>query len=395
MLGDALKLLDIMIKDVKISSIYDSRKKKTIKVSLKTGKGIYTASAASGTSEGKYEAKTLPIKTVLKNFPKIKKKFVGKNEKDTDKIIEDIGIGKIGAHLSIALSIAGLRAVSNNIVYKFLNPKSKSFPLPLTNIIGGGVHKGYTSEQEFLVFPKNAKTMKDAIRTNLSIWKEVGKILKLQGIVTGKNYECAWTCKLGDIETLELLYAVAGRSEAGIGIDFAASEFYNKGFYIYKNPKRKLSPEEQLEFILDLIRTYKIAYVEDPFHEDDFEHFSELTKKVKCLVIGDDLFATQADRLKMGVKKKSGNGIIIKPDQAGTVSRTLKTVKIAKKSKFVTIVSHRSGETSDDFISDLVIGIGSPLIKSGIYGKERMTKFDRLIKIWNRVKKPNMSRLNY
>jgi enolase len=382
-----------MIKSIKVSQIFDSRKKKTVKVLLKTEKGTYIASAASGTSEGKYEAKTLNIKDALKNFEKIKNNFINKNEKDVDKIIEEIGIEKFGAHLSIALSIAGLRAISNNKVYKFLNPKAKSLPLPLGNVVGGGVHKGYTSEQEFLVFPKNAKTMKEAVITNLSIWKEFGEILKSHGIKAGNNYEGAWTCNLNDIETLELLYAVAKKEKAGIGIDFAASEFYKDGFYFYKNPKRKLSPEKQLEFVLDLIKTYKISYVEDPFHEDDFKHFSELTRKAKCLVVGDDLFATQSRRLEIGIKIKAGNGIIIKPDQAGTVSRVLKAVKIAKKSKFATIVSHRSGETMDDFISDLAVGIKSPLIKCSIHGKERKAKYDRLLEIWKKTKNPKMAKV--
>ena len=310
-----------MIKGIRASQILDSRKKKTVKVVLKTDRGIYTASAASGTSEGKYEAKALDIRAALKNFKKIKKRFIKRSEKNVDRIIEDIGIENIGAHLSISLSIAGFRAVSNNKVYSFLNPKAKTFPLPLGNVIGGGAHKGYTSEQEFLVFPKNAKTMKEAIETNLSIWKEFGKILKIHGIKAGNNYEGAWMCKLNDIRALELLYAVANRENAGIGIDFAASEFYKDGYYHYKHLNRKFSPGDQLEFVLNLINTYNIKYVEDPFHEDDFKHLTELTRKADCMIVGDDLFVTQANRLQLGIEKKAGNSIIIKPDQAGTVSR--------------------------------------------------------------------------
>ncbi|MFH1474194.1 MAG: enolase [Candidatus Aenigmatarchaeota archaeon] len=382
-----------MIKDIRASQVLDSRKKKTVKVILKTDKGTYTASAASGTSEGKYEAKALDIKTALKNFKTIKKKFIKRNEKDIDNIIEDIGIENIGAHLSISLSIAAFRAVSKNKVYSFLNSKAKTFPLPLGNVIGGGAHKGYTSEQEFLVFPKNAKTMKEAIETNLSIWKEFGEILKSHGIKAGNNYEGAWICKMNDIQALELLYAVANRENAGIGIDFAASEFYKDGFYHYKHLDRKLSPGEQLDFVLSLINTYDIKYVEDPFHEDDFKHLTELTKKTDCMIVGDDLFVTQAKRLQLGIEKKAGNGIIIKPDQAGTVSRVLETVKLAKKSNFSTVVSHRSGETMDDFISDLAVGIGSPLIKCGIFGKVRKAKHDRLMEIWKKTKSPRMAKI--
>ena len=381
-----------MIKNLSISKIFTSCNSRTIKVSIKTEKGIFSASSPLGTSKGKYEAKILNVNTIVKNFPKIKKKFIRKNERDIDKIIEKIGIETIGANLSLALSIAGLRASSDNNVYKFLNPSAKTFPYPLGNVIGGGAHKGYTSEQEFLVTNK-AKTIKEAIETNLSIWKEIGKILKSRNILIGNNYEGAWMCKLNDIDTLDLLSKVAEQSGGRIGIDFASNQIYKKGKYFYLHPERKLSPEEQLEFVLDLIKTYNLFYVEDPFHENDFKHFAELTRKSKCLVVGDDIFATQPSRIKLGVKTKAGNAIIIKPDQVGTLSKTLKTVKIAKKANFKTVVSHRSRDTIDSFISDLAVGIESPIIKCGIYGKERKAKLDRLIEIWNKIEKPRMSKL--
>lgn len=382
-----------MIRDVSISTILNSRREKTIKVSIKTDKGVYNASSPSGKSIGKWEAKTLSIKNILKNFPKIKKNFIDKNEREVDNIIERIGINKIGANLSTALSIASLRAVSSNKVYKFLNPSARNFPYPLGNVIGGGVHRGYTSEQEFLIIPRKAKTIKEVIETNLSIWKGVGKILKSKKVLFGKNDEGAWMCKLSDIKTLDLLSDIAEDYGARIGIDFAAYQIYKNGVYFYLHPNRKFSPEKQLDFVKDLIKTYKIFYVEDPFHQSDFKNFSELTEKVKCLIASDDLIGTQPSRLKIGIKKKAGNAVIIKPDQAGTVSKTLKTIEIAKKAKFTIIVSHRSGETTDNFISDLAVATNSPLIKCGIYGRERVAKLNRLIEIWNSVKNPKMFKL--
>ena len=379
-----------MIEDVRLKQILNSCGKKTFRVKLITDSGEFAAAAASGTSEG---IKSVDLDKIFRLFPRYKPQFVGQDEKQVDKIIEGIGLEKLGAHLSIALSMAGMRAVSNNDVYEFLNPGKKVFPLPLGNVIGGGAHKGYLTEQEFLVFPKKAKSMEEAVKTNQMIWEEVGKVLKSKNLVDGNNFEGAWMCKLDDIKTLELLSKVANDHGAGIGMDFAASEYFRNGVYYYKNPERKLSSEKQLEFVLGLIEAYNLEYVEDPFHEDDFKNFSLLTKKAKTLIVGDDLFVTQEDRLKQGVKNKAGNGIIIKPDQAGTLSRTLKTVKLADKSKFSTIVSHRSGETMDFFISDLAVGIGSPLIKCGISGKEREAKHDRLIEIWNKVKKPSLSKL--
>jgi len=377
-----------MIKDIKISEIRNSLQEKTIKIFLKTEKGVFSASTPSGTSKGSYETKILDIKEIKKIFPKIKKKFIGREEKEVDDIIERIGIEKIGANFSLSLSIAAIRALTKNDAYQFFTDEAKFFPYPIGNVIGGGSHGGYLSEQELLVIPLKAKTIKEAVKTNLSIWKEVGKILK--PFIIGKNRENAWICKLNDLKSLEILSKIAEEFGARVGIDFAANNIYKHDRYYYLHPDRNFSVDNQLKFVLDLIKTYKLVYVEDPFYENDFEIFSELTKKVKCLVVGDDLFATQPERLKIGVKKRAGNAVIIKPDQAGTVSKTLKTIKIAKKSGLVTVVSHRSIETNDNFISDLAVGIESPLIKCGVYGKERESKLNRLIKIWKKIKNPKM-----
>jgi enolase len=376
-----------MIKDISLSEIYNSCGDKSIKVSIKNENGIFFASPPSGTSTGTYEAKTLDLDMIKKIFPKIKKKFLCKEEKEVDKIIESIGIKNIGSNLSLALSIAAIRALTKNNAYKFFN-NSETFPYPLGNTIGGGAHGGYVSEQEFLVIPLKARTMKEAIKTNLSIWKEIGKTLK--PFITGRNRENAWICKLNDIKSLEVLEDIAEDFGARIGIDFAANNIFKDGRYYYRHPDRNFSAEDQLEFVLDLIKVYKLAYVEDPFIENDFEHFAELTKKAKCLVVGDDIFATQSSRLKLGIKKNAANAIIIKPNQAGTISRTLETVKIAKKANYVTVVSHRSCETNDSFIADLAVGIDSPIIKCATYDK---AKFKRLAEIWNKTKKPKMASL--
>lgn len=380
-----------MIKDITLSEIYNSCKEKTIKVSIKTENGIFSASSPSGTSKGKYEAKTLDFKTIKKNFPKIKKKLIGKREVEVDRTVEKIGIGKVGANLSIALSIASLRAISKNNPYVFLKHDAKFFPFPLGNTIGGGAHSGYPSEQEFLVLPVKAKTIKEAIKTNLAVWKETEYYLK--PFITGRNKENAWMCKLNDLKSIEVLSKIAEEFEARVGIDFAASQIYKNGRYYYQHPDRNFSAEDQLDFVLNLIRTYKLVYVEDPFHENDFKHFVELTRKAKCLVVGDDTFATQPSRLRIGIRKKAGNAVIIKPNQAGTVSKTLETVKIAKEGGFATIVSHRSCETEDSFIADLALGTESPFIKCGVYGKEREAKLNRLVEIWNKTKNPEMVKI--
>jgi enolase len=380
-----------MIKDIILSELYNSCEEKTIKVSIKTEGGTFSAAPPSGTSKGSYEATSLETEEIKKIFPKIKKRFLKKEEKEIDEIIEKIGIEKIGANLSLALSIAAVRAITKNNPYISFTGEQESFPYPLSNTIGGGSHGGYMSEQEFLVLPIKAKTIKEAIKTNLSIWKEVGETLK--PFLTGRNRENAWMCHLNDLKALEILTDIAKNYGAKVGIDFAANSMYN-GRYYYKHPDRNFSTEDQLDFVIKLIRSYKLIYVEDPFHEDDFESLAELKKKVNCLVTGDDFFATQVHRLMIGVRKNAGNAIIIKPNQVGTLKKTLETINLAKKTNFVTVVSHRSCETEDSFISDLAVGTGSPIIKCSIYGKEREAKFNRLEEIWNKVEKPKMANLN-
>lgn len=379
-----------MITGIVLSEIYNSCKGKSVRVSIKTDKGTFFASSPSGTSTGSHEAKTLDVERIKRMFPGIKKKFIGKEESSIDEIIEGIGIERMGANLSIALSMAAMKAATNNNPYKFFN-KSDSFPYPLGNTIGGGAHGGYLSEQEFLILPVKAKTIKESVELNLSIWKSMGLILK--PFLIGKNKENAWMCKLNDLKSLEMLSNVAEDFGARVGIDFAANNIYN-GRYYYKHPDRNFSADQQLDFVLDLIRVYKLAYVEDPFQENDFVHLAELTRKAKCLVTGDDYFTTQASRLKLGIKKKAGNAIIIKPNQVGTVSKTLETVNLAKKAGYTTIVSHRSCETDENFIADLAVGTQSPIIKCATYGKEREAKFKRLEEIWKRTRKPKMSSLN-
>lgn len=379
-----------MIKGLKLGHVYNAVKEKAVKVSLTTQNGTFCACSPSGSSAGAYEARKLNMQDVAKVFPSVKKRLISSDESEIDSILEKMGVNRIGANLSIALSIAAVRSMTGNDAYKFFG-KPRKFPLPLGNVIGGGAHKGFTSEQEFLLIPSKAKNAMEAAKINQDIWKEIGEMTRK--IRHGNNYEGAWICDMDDIETLNLISAIAEDHGAKVGIDFAASEMLKKGKYVYKNPSRSLTPDEQLDFVLCLIKTYKLAYVEDPFEENDFGRFAELTRKAKCLVTGDDLFVTNVKRLETGIKKKAGNAIIIKPDQIGLVSSTLKTVKLAKKNGYATIVSHRSRDTTDGFIADLAIGTSSPLLKCGIHGKERVAKTNRLIEIWKKVNSPVISRV--
>ncbi|MCD6477206.1 MAG: hypothetical protein J7K26_03565 [Candidatus Aenigmarchaeota archaeon] len=364
-----------MIKDIYIEKIYNSRKEPTIKVILETEYGIYCGEAPSGASKSSYEVKYKPISQINKIYQKYVNFFLNKSENIVDKKIHQIGINKLGGNFSIALSIAALKARSKGNVWKFLNPNARFMPFPLGNVMGQWNKK---SIQEFLVCSKE-KSIEKCIKENSEIHIEIGNYLKKKRLSKGLNYEGAWIPKFNDIKALDLLSRVTDNYNSRIGIDIAASGFYKNKKYHYQG--KKYDKGDWLEFIKDLIKTYKLFYVEDPFHENDFESFEELKRKTKCLIVGDDLIATNPDRIKKAIKKI--NSVIIKPNQVGTVSKTLETVKIANKNKIKCIVSHRSGETFDTFIADLAVGINAPLIKCGIYGRERFVKLERLIKIWD------------
>ncbi len=367
-----------MIKDVSAGAIYNSRGEKTIRASVMTERGVFSASAPSGKSRGKHEAKVVDAERAVKQIIKIRNFLRGKREDDHDRI--DVFLEKFSANISTAVSMACWRASFNNDMYKF-NRTVKGFPFPVGNVIGGGVHGGYTSIQEFLVIPLKARTIKEAIETNFSIWRIVGRMLSSNGRVAGRNDEGAWIAKLDDLKVLELLSRVAGEYGAAIGVDFAASQLYSGGKYVYRHHFKRIRQEDQIEFVRYLIDAYKLVYVEDPFHENDFDSFHELTRKTKACIVGDDLYATQPKRISRA--RRESSGVIIKIDQAGTVTKAMEVSDIARLKRMKRVVSHRSGETGDSFISDFSVAIGSEFIKCGVAGGERVEKLNRLMQIWN------------
>ena len=170
----------------------------------------------------------------------------------------------------------------------------------------------------------------------------------------------------------------------GVGLDFASSSLWNpkKEVYEYVGEDKKRGKDEQLDYVLSLIEKFKLVYVEDPFHEDDFESFVELTSKAKnCLICGDDLFVTNKKKLELGVKLKAANSLIVKPNQVGTVSDTWETIKLAKAFNYVPVISHRSGETTSNHIAHLAVAFGCPIIKTGVVGGERIAKLNELLRI--------------
>lgn len=263
------------------------------------------------------------------------------------------------------------------------------FPLPLSNVLGGGAHGGNTAIQEFLVLPLEADTFPQAIRTNASIYQELKR--RYQRRIKGINDEGALITDMSDEESLKAVKKVANKHGAAVGVDVAATDFWDRQSERYNYPSKQLTTEQQLKFCQQLSSNFNLKYIEDPFHETDYDSFAELTKQShNTLICGDDIFVTNKQRLETGIELGAGNSIIIKPNQVGTVSQTLETVARAEKEGYSPVVSHRSGTTCDDFIASFALELGAPLIKAGIAGI-RIAKLNKLLREWRTKTQPQLN----
>ncbi len=389
-----------MIKDLRFLKVPNSKGGESVAIRAMTDK-YYMVSIPSGTSKSDSEAVDIALDAAENKFYSLKDKIIGLDENDTEKIDDFLkqidgtnNFRRIGGNLALGVSMSVFKAAAKGDIWKLINQFATTFPYPLGNVIGGGAHGGNTSIQEFLVVPKNAKTMEEAVQINREIRETVKQQMDAHGWLTGENAEKALTTSLDDIKTLEILSSVAKNYGAVVGIDMAASQFHFDGRYSYNSLQKNLNSAQQLEFVENLVKTYNLLYVEDPFFEKDFDHSSQLTSKAKnCIIAGDDLYSTNKALIAKGVEKKSTNGAIIKPNQCGTVTGAIGAAMLAKKAGFYIIASHRSVETTDNWISDFAVGLGAHLIKTGVIGKEREAKLNRLIEIWNMTEKPRMARL--
>ena len=385
-----------MIKSVSAKEIFDSRKEKTILVSINTNIGIFSASSPNGKSTGKYATKIYKknlegdIKTI-KKFSDYFSKEVIENFDDLRRI-EDIINDFVGANTLFAFESAILKAVAKKKkkeIWELINPSAKKFPRLVGNCIGGGKHSKTTTEkkpdfQEFLLIP-NSKSVKESFEINKKTKNNIQNILKKndENFKNKKNDEDAWISSLNEKEILEILKTL----KIPTGSDIAASTFYKRKKYNYENPMIKRDSEEQINYLTNLIKNFDLFYIEDPFDEEDFESFSKLLKKFpKKLIIGDDLTVTNYKRLKKAIETKSINGIIVKPNQIGSLLEVKEVCDLAKKENIKIIFSHRSGETEENILADLAFGFQADFFKSGITGKEREVKIKRLIEIEKSLK---------
>jgi len=392
----------MIIKGVDAKSILDSRKDKTVLVSIKTNVGNFYASSPNGKSKGKFESKSYK-KSLEKDIETIKKfsDYFSKEhiEKFEDlRRIEDIIKSEIGANTMIALEFAALKAIAKEkkieiwqIVNHDLSSKTKKPKIPrlVGNCIGGGLHSEEVNKrrpdfQEFLLIPKPNSAIK-SFDINKNAKNEAGLYLKDfdKYFKNKKNDENAWRTSLEDKKVLEILKKI----KIPFGIDAASSSFYSRKKYRYGNPKLDRTIDEQIGYLSNLIKNIGIFYIEDAFEENDFESFGKLLKKFPdSLIVGDDLTVTNYKRLEKAIEMKSINAIIIKPNQNGSLIDLKRVCDLAKEKKIKTIFSHRSGETEESILADLAFGFQADFLKCGITGKEREVKINRLIEIEKTLK---------
>jgi len=376
---------------LKARAIKDTRGDKTIEVELKTGSGKFKASAPNGKSRGKFESK--PYKKGLLGDIKVINGIVGeiKFEKFDDLAgVEKIFRKKVGANTMIAIEYCFLKALARSQkkqVWEIINGRARKIPMPVGNAIGGGTHSQTKSKpdfQEFLFIPK-VKSFKKAVKINKIARYECMKVLKLINPQFKKktNDENAWMTLLGEEQILAVMLEVKDKIEKKyklkmqVGLDCAASQIYKKSKYRYKGPVRIFNKKQQINYIYELSK--KVYYIEDGLDERDFEGFKKLGGRAKSLIVGDDLTVTNLSRI-----KKAGRGIkgvIIKPNQNGSLIEVSEIVKFCRGRGIKMIFSHRSGETKEDILSDLCFGFGGDFIKTGVVGKGRDEKLNRLVRI--------------
>ena len=399
-----------IIEDLIARKIFNSRGEETIEVDVITTSGFGRAAAPAGKSRGKAEVIYYPTGGVDAASKKVDEliapELAGLNadyQEEIDSTLHEIdgtaNFKGIGGNTAFAISLANAEAAANShgmLLFQFLGGSTATImPYPLGNCISGGQHalRGKSPDiQEFLALPYGAETFLEAAMANAQIHKRIGDALKKKDktFTAGKSDEGAWIASIDGADAFESIAGVCEEVgneldfECGFGVDMAATSLWDekKQVYDYANENVKRDSGEQLDYVREIIEKYHLAYVEDPFHEEDFKSFAELTKRTKdCLICGDDLFTTNNERLNQGVKIAAGNAIIIKVNQIGTLTDALETIQNAQRNGYSCVMSHRSGDTTDWHISHLAVAFGCPIIKTGVVEGARIAKINELVRI--------------
>ncbi len=411
------------IKKIFAREILDSRGNPTVEVEIELESGAKASAAVpSGASTGAYEALELRDKdpkryhgqgvlSAVSNVnEKISKIVVGMEVESQKEIDEKMlaldgteNKSSLGANaiLGVSLAVCRASALENKLplyayiakTYKFSTKKYK-LPMPMFNIINGGKHSDSgLSIQEYKLVPNGIKTFKEQLRAGSEIFHALMEILGSEGYSTAVGDEGGFAPKLeSNAQALELINTAIAKAgykegkEASIGIDAAANSFYDEKEerYIFKPENSTLTREMLINIYNEWIEKYNVISVEDGLNENDFSGWRTMNEKIgnRAMNIGDDLLVTNVKRVKMAILEKSCNAVLIKVNQIGTLSETIECIKLAKKNKMKTVISHRSGETTDDFISDLAVGTGAEYMKSGSLSRgERICKYNRLLRI--------------
>ncbi|MFH0955691.1 MAG: phosphopyruvate hydratase [Candidatus Falkowbacteria bacterium] len=411
------------IKKITAREILDSRGNPTVETCVWLDNEIHTkASVPSGASTGVHEAVELRdgdakrydgmgVLNAIKNVEKIiAPKLIGV-EITEQKQIDDLMIkldgaknkSKLGANaiLSVSLSCARAGALALDVeLYEYI---SKSYalgiiryamPTPCFNIFNGGKHADTNLDfQEFMIIPALKTSFKEKVRIGAEIFHSLGQVLKKAGFDTDVGNEGGYAPDIvSSIQAIELIMAATVKagfkpgSQIALGVDVGSSQLYNKadGKYIFKLDKASFTTVTLTGLYYEWFRKYPIIYIEDGLAEDDWPGWRELNKELgsNLMLVGDDLFVTNLERLRQGLKERAANAILIKPNQVGTLTETIACIKLAKQHNYKIIVSHRSGETTDDFIADLAVAVGADYIKAGSLSRgERLAKYNRLMEI--------------
>jgi enolase len=404
------------IVDIRAREVLDSRGNPTVEADVILASGVVgSAMVPSGASTGEREAIELRdgdksrylgkgvLNAVNNVKTEIRSAIIGFDSADQEgidnKMIELDGTeskSRLGANALLAVSMAAAHAAakeSNQPLYRYLN-KSGEFvmPVPMMNIINGGSHADNSVDlQEFMILPVGAPTFREAIRYGAEVFHNLAKVLKSKGLATTVGDEGGFAPNLSSNEEAigVILQAI---EQAGfkpgvdiyLGLDAAASEYYSDGVYDLASENKQYSSAQMADFFVDWVNKYPIISIEDGFDENDWDGWKLLTEKLggRIQLVGDDLFVTNPKILKRGIEQNIANSILIKVNQIGTLTETLAAIDMAKKAGYSAVVSHRSGETEDTTIADLVVATGTGQIKTGSLSRsDRVAKYNRLMKI--------------
>ena len=403
-----------IIESVKGRQVFDSRGNPTVEAEIFLDNGTSaTAISPSGASTGAFEAHELrdndknvflgkSVNTAVHNINnKISSKLKNLNpnqQEKIDKILLELdgsdNKSNLGANATLAVSLANAKcaAIANKkSLYKNLGP-SYSLPIPLMNIINGGAHADNDLNiQEFMIRPDSANTFMDAIEKCFFVIQNLKKLLQSKKMLTNVGDEGGFAPSINsNEEALDFIVQAIEKSnlkpgkDIAICLDVAANELMNKKGEYSVQSSNFTSVDDVINYYKKLTSQYPIKSIEDPFAEEDWQSWKKITTSIgnHVQIVGDDLFVTNSKRLTKGIKEKSANSILVKPNQIGTLTETLEVISIAKKANFNIIISHRSGDTEDTFIADLAVATMSSQIKTGSLARsERVAKYNRLLRV--------------